>query len=272
LLEFVSVLSLMLAFLWATRTLLGYAFPRMGRARLEGAVWFTLVLFMLALPFHFLTQHTQPTYYYPSDIPAIIAFVIGLLAILRRRYLLFYLVFIIGTLNRETTCFLTVFFLIAAWGREARRTLLLHAGAQLAIWLAIKVGLYALYADNTVPEYCDIWSSFKLSIGFNIDFSTWAGWSGLTSVYAFLWIPLLVVYRRIPHPELRRGLWVVPIFHVVMFIPGEIYELRIYMEMLPLVVWGVALGILALLGDANGASQDSGASPRVTSETPGTPA
>jgi hypothetical protein len=252
LLEFISVFSLLWIFVWATRRLLDSSLPGMQGARREAAVWLALVLLMLALPFHFLTQRTQPSYYYPSDIPGITVFVIGLVAALRRRYLLFYLVFIIGTLNRETTCFLTIFFLIVAWQGGARRNLLIHAAAQAALWIGIKVGLHTLYAANTVPEYCDICGIFKYSVAYNVDFSTVAGWFGLASVYGFLWIPLLAVYRRIPNQELRRGLWVVPIFHAVMFVPGEIYELRIYMEMLPLVVWGVALGVLSVLGTGDG--------------------
>ena len=247
LLEFVSVLSLMVVFVWGTRRLLALCFPALEGAGRDSAEWFTLLLFMLALPFHFLTPRTQPTYYYPSDIPSILVFVIGIVSVLRRQYLAFYLAFILGTLNRETTCFLTVFLLLAAWQRGSRRSLLLHALAQAAIWIGIKAALYALYSNNTVPEYCDVCSIFKLSVRDNLEYTGSALWSLLPSVYGFLWIPLLIVARFIPHRGLRRGLWLVPIFHVVMFIPGEIYELRIYVEMLPLVVWGAAFGMLALL-------------------------
>jgi hypothetical protein len=251
-LEFVSVLSLVLVFLWATIRLLADSYPGRDTVSRLGLVWLTLLLFMLALPFHFLTPRAYPTYYYPSDIPSILVFVIGCASLLRRRYLPFYLAFIIGTLNRETTCFLTIFMLLVGWKTESKKTLFAHAAAQTAIWVGIKAGLFMLYGKNTVPEYCDVAAMFKFSLGENITSAGAALWSVLPSVYGFLWIPLILFSRRIPLRKLRAGLWLVPVFHAAMVVPGEITEIRIYAEMLPLVVWGTAFAISGLLTGAPG--------------------
>jgi len=247
-LEFGAVFGLLAVFLWGTYCLLGDAYPEEDKRLFRLIMlWLAFLFFTIALPFHYLTPRILLKAFYPYDIPAVVFFMIGCVAALRGQMLLFYTAFIVGTVNRETTCFLTVFLLLVAWRTRPKKALLFHAVAQAILWLGIKAWLFHLYARNTDPAYCTVGGLFKNSVYANTQLYFLAIWALLPSVYGFLWIPLLLVWRHIRSDSLKRGIWLVPIFHVAMFVPGELLELRIYAEMLPLVVWGVVFGLAALL-------------------------
>src|SRR3989304_1938074 len=50
--------------------------------------------------------------------------------------------------NRETSCFLTVVYLLTAIKKDPAGTVALHFSAQLLIWVAVKSFLFLLYAGN----------------------------------------------------------------------------------------------------------------------------
>ena len=73
-----------------------------------------LILFIL--PFHFFFPRPYyPNYWY--DTPSILFFTLGLIAMYKRKWMIYYFIFIIATFNRETTCFLTVIYLFTSFGK-----------------------------------------------------------------------------------------------------------------------------------------------------------
>jgi hypothetical protein len=105
-------------------------------------------------------------FFYPSDVPAVLFTVLGLAALAAERMKLFYLVFAVATLNRETSCFLGFAYLFAGLGRRDLATLSRHLGLQLTIWLAIKLALDTVFAgspgslvDLMAPRNAALWSS-----------------------------------------------------------------------------------------------------------------
>jgi hypothetical protein len=72
-------------------------------------------------------------------------------------------------------------------------------------------------------------------------------WPLFASSMGFLWIPVLFYYRRIKNEFLQRSLWVVfPLFAGMMFV-GNIYELRIFGELLPIFLAAFFLILFDLL-------------------------
>src|SRR3990172_7183486 len=107
-----------------------------------------LSFFMLyVLFFNYLLYPNYPVWF-PWDMPSVLFFTLGLTLIYRRRWALYYPLFILATFNRETSCFLTVVYLLTAIKKDPAGTVALHFSAQLLIWVAVKSFLFLLYAGN----------------------------------------------------------------------------------------------------------------------------
>ena len=181
--------------------------------------------------------------FYPYDIPAALFFTLGLILLHRRNWALFYPVFIAATMNRETSIFLVAATVFVFFDSCSRRTLALLVSSQLLIWVAIKTGLWLLYGDNYGVGlfFCQLRVNVLTIVTFRIRaisaLSTW-GW---------LWVAVVMGHRRIADPFLRRNLWLVPLFVVAMLIVGFVLEVRIYGDVLPIVLsasWVVLLDVL----------------------------
>ncbi len=199
------------------------------------------ILVALVLPFQFLLPTTR--FHYCYDLPSIAFFTVCLGALVRRNWVVFYPAFILGTFNRETTAFLVPIFLLASVGRERLLGVVAQAASQTAIWVGIKVLFWKLYGANTDPAYANRFDLFKDSLAQNLRLFDGdpSIWFTLASNWGFLWIPAFSQWKRISHPFIARALWIVPIFVCTMFFVGELQELRIYGELIPIVVAGAVL-------------------------------
>jgi hypothetical protein len=218
---------------------------RVGFGRVHALLGSALVA--LILPFHYLLPPV--TRYYPYDLASIAFFSAGVVLLIDERWRVYYPLFLVATLNRETTCFLTLAYVFAASGRERPRTIVAHAGAQALIWTAIKVALIAAYGANNQAGYVLHLDLFRNRIADNLLAFRQPGAVpifAVASAFAFLWIPVFTWHRRIRHPFIRRAIWIVPVYFVAMFYVGEMPELRVYGEFIPL----VAAAALLIAADA----------------------
>jgi hypothetical protein len=172
--------------------------------------------------------------YNPADIPAVLFFTLGLTAIYRRQLALFYVIFLVSTFNRETSCFLTFAFIFYNLKDGPVVKTLLHAAAQLAIWLAIKALLANIFSAN--PGY----PIFQNAIPNNIEFFGKLLRLHPPSVFkifvfGFIWTLIPFGWRRLPL-FLRRTLWVCVPFLAGMSIVGVLSEVRIYSELIPILL------------------------------------
>lgn len=79
----------------------------------------------------------------PFDVPSVMLFILGCHLIYRRSWRAYYPVLVLATLNRETSCFLTVIFLLTMWGELKKSTLAAHLLAQASLWMATKWLVYS---------------------------------------------------------------------------------------------------------------------------------
>lgn len=192
--------------------------------------------------------------YYPYDIPSVLFFTLGLLLIYEEKWRWFFPLFVAATVNRETSIFLAVVTLFVHFGRYRPRLLALLVGSQLAIWAVIKAALWVIYQQNRWMGYGLYEFQLKVNIAtlFNhpikgvIALATWG----------CLWIAVLVWRSRIHDPYLKRTLWVVPVFIGGMLFAGFVIELRIYGEVLPIVVAAFWVVLLDLIRDSMRHSAD----------------
>lgn len=222
-LEFFSLLGLVVAF----RAYLGLFFSHL---LLASVLAFTI---FFVLPFNLLY-----TYWYPYDVPAVLFFTLGLIALYRRAWGWYYLLFVVATLNRETTLFLTFLFVVTGWGKLPLKRLAGHTAVQLIIWVGIRTAVQSIYADNPGE------GAFQLTLADNLQFLLQpAGWLWLLPTWGFTWIVALIGYRHLTDLFVRRSLGVVLPLFGVMLVVGKIDELRIYADLTPVVLAAALLSL-----------------------------
>lgn len=195
------------------------------------------------LPFNYIFYSRNcGALYYPSDIPSILFFTIGLILIYRKNLLIYYPLFIIATFNRETTIFLTLIYLFTSIERNKIIPVLSHCFFQAVIWLLIKKYLAVLYADNQGPGLFLDTFFMNLSIIANP-----AKVGLIASSFGFIWIAVIFYLKLITDKFIKRSLLVVVPFLFGMFIVGAITELRIYGELTPVILSAFLLIIKNLL-------------------------
>jgi len=183
--------------------------------------------------------------YYPYDVPSVMFFIVGLLLIHERRWAWYYPLFVIATFNRETSIFLVVAGVFAWFDRYPPGRVALLAGSQLAIWVAIKSLLWFLYRHNRWLGYGLYQFQLKVNLLTLVDQPIKAVIALAT--WGCLWLAVVLWYHRIKDEFLKRNLWMIPVFIAGMFVVGFVIELRIYGEVLPIVLaafWVVFLDLV----------------------------
>lgn len=242
----------------AIERLLRLYYPRATSALVAPMV-FVPLLFTLATPFR-----SNP-YLYPYDTPAVLFMALGLLLLLQRRWWLFYPLFALATLNRETTCFLTVIYVLGSIGAEPWRRVAGHAAAQAAVWFALKLSLVALYPGIPIEDRgAEAFVAQPLFISMahrNIAFlSQPLSYPYLVASLGGVWVALAFYGHAVPSRAVRRSLLVALPFVAAMAYVGLLAEIRIFSELIPLFTLGYVLMLqgLAARTDATEALKEAG--------------
>jgi hypothetical protein len=225
--------------------LLGFAFRAyLSRFIIDPVLASVMALTIYAvLPFNYFNLP-----YYPYDIPSVLFFTVGLLLIYERRWGWFFPLFAIATLNRETSIFLAVASLFVLFDRYSRPRLALIVGSQLAIWVAIKAFLWVVYQQNRWMGYGLYQFQLKVNAATLLEHPV-KGFIALAT-WGCLWLAVVIWHRRIHDVYLKRTLWTVPVFIAGMLFAGFVIELRIYGEVLPVVLAAFWVVFLDLVEDS----------------------
>lgn len=163
---------------------------------------------------------------YPYDLPSTAFFTIGLALILHGKYRHFQWLFLAGTFNRETTLFL-LFPYLRMGNIDGGKKTILRAGLLLGLWSLIKGFLWIAYYPNPgrivhtgiIKNLPAIASPITLMC--------------LATVGFGMWIPLFIYRRHIPERLAALLSCLLP-FILIMFMAGYVLELRIFLEIIPL--------------------------------------
>jgi hypothetical protein len=218
--EFMSSFFLLVAY----RRFLSLFFPE---PRTNMLLALTLYLVM---PFN-LMNIVEGTYYYPSDMPSLLFFTLGLTLLCRKDWKFFYPLFVIATFNRETSCFLSLVFLFTAAGKEPLTRIGFHLGLQSAIWVAIKMLLWRIYQDN--PGAGIFENHFRENLSLFRDYYVYLV---LACSMGSAYLPALMGYRKIQNDFLRRSVLVMAPFGLGMMVVSKITELRVWAELIPILL------------------------------------
>jgi hypothetical protein len=222
-------------FLLAFRYYLGLFLPKVASALLGFVA-------LMVLPFNYVLTPLWD-FYLCYDTPSVMFFTIGLILLYKRVWWAYYLLFPLATINRETTCFLTVVYLATSLGRDKLWKIGLHCGAQLAIWLAVKIPLYYLYADNPGGEV----GKYYIVSNLTAFVAEPRRLPILLSSLGFCYVPVAIYFPLIKDLFVKRALVVAPLFLLGMVIKANVPEIRIYGEMIPVIVPAFILIAVELL-------------------------
>ncbi len=224
----------------------------------------------------------------PYDVWALF-FTIALLTLMyTQRFGLLLVVFIIGTLNRETTIVVTAIGMILYWnGRNGKsnaerrwhtkqfRNVL---AIQAVVWVVLKFVLETMFSDRPGSmfqvQYLENWK-FITDPGYLRRFSDpWIEmifrFVFLLGNFGFLWV-LVVGYRRsIRDFFLSGALLIVPFYFLGMLYVANLFEYRIFVELVPIIVAPAILILVRIVRHETAAVSEAGqtasASPARTAE------
>ena len=237
-----------------------YLLRVLGMARPSAAVAALGVFAPLA--FNLVAPWRYNAIYFPYDTPSVAAFTLGLALLLDGRMKPYYALFVVATLNRETTCFLTMAYVLLAVGRERPGRVAAHAAAQTSLWVVVKAILTFVYASNA-PLDGQTGGLFAGMVGRSARI--------LVSVPGLVYIAFVtmgglgvvawLLRGRVSDPRLGRLAWVGVPFLAGMAVVGELMEVRIYSELIPLVAAALVLAVRSVVLEA--AASAAAAAPEV---------
>ena len=186
--------------------------------------------------------------YHSYDLTSLAFFTWGLLLFLEKKYILFYLTFIIGCFNRESTCFISIAVFSIIFKLPIKLSVLnlfkfnnfvlYHLFFQFLIWISIKTYLEYMFRFNPGEFYeetlsmtnfiNDIWKG-NPSWPF-LNTSTFLGNPRCyLTLFAGVWILIPILWRYIPSNS-KRLLWVIPPYFIVALLYANLMESRVYQE------------------------------------------
>ncbi len=182
--------------------------------------------------------HTVQNFRFIYDLPSL-AFFTGALYLLyfRRHWTLFAALFVVATINRETTLLLLPLYLIDhafSNGRLHPKCLLQLRSLALVVPLALFWVVWEIFIRH---HFAANRSEFYPRLNWNIKSILLPhAWPQMLSACGYLLPFVLIMRRRIPDSRLRAWLWLFPIWLVFMFSYGILIETRVFGELIPLVV------------------------------------
>jgi len=196
--------------------------------------WFDLKRSILGLCFLVAVNPLAEFQYYhqPGDPWNFLFFLLGYIAIARRRDAWLWPIIFIGVPFRETVLLLIPAHFAARVGEAPVRKIILWTLALCAAWLIPTIALRLVFGfqENYMVGKL-IRSGLPSVLYFNL--TRPEGWLVLFLYFNVLWLALPLTWRRLPK-TIRRMFVIVPIFLIVHLFWGRLIEGRLYMPLMPL--------------------------------------
>lgn len=188
-------------------------------------------------------MHTVQNFRFIYDLPSLLFFSAALyLLYFRKHWGWFAALFLVATVNRETTLLLLPLFAINEgyedgdlnWKSALRPQVLALIVPLAAAWIGWELLVRHIFLHNT--------SEFYPRFNWNIkSLLTPLAWPQLLSACGYLLLFVCIMRNRISDRRLRSWLWIVPIWVAFMFSFGILIETRVFGELVSLVVCSTCL-------------------------------
>ncbi len=183
-------------------------------------------------------MHTVQNFRFIYDLPSLAFFSIAMYLIyFQRHWAWFVALFLVATVNRETTLLLLPLFAINGalqdgrlhWKKIVQPRTLAVVLPLAVFWTAWQFFLHHHFAHNVSELYPRInWNVKSLAAPL--------AWPQLLSAGGYLLLFTILMRDRIVDARLRAWLWLIPVWFVFMFVYGILIETRVFGELIPLIV------------------------------------
>jgi hypothetical protein len=179
----------------------------------------------------------------PTDFPELIVFTLGMWCILSNRPALLLAVVVVGTLNRETACFLVMVHFFVAMSRDSAVRAVLTTTVGAAVWLAMVLGLHWWVGRFSSPLGSSLMHNVPGLLAFFENFNPFNNYLFYFYLLGVAWFIPYLGWAHLPLPY-RKVLVAVPLMLAVyVFGGGFLNEPReiivFYPIMIPPSLWVV---------------------------------
>ncbi len=161
---------------------------------------------------------------YIYDIPCLCLSTACFYFIYTRRFRMYFLMFLLACLNKETAIFSMIFFCIWFWDKMPEKRFALLLGAQLAVYLVVKSAINISYMNN---------DGFFLEQNVGLVLSR--DLLGAANIYKLVVVSVLwflFTYQWQGKPDfLKRTLWILPMIYTAYCFFGFPHEYRVFFDL-----------------------------------------
>jgi hypothetical protein len=200
--------------------------------------------------------------YHSYDIPSLFFYCFCLYLFLSKKYFLFYIIFTVATLNRESTCFVTISLalLLSKFSSECsfkdvfilNSNLLKHLVAQTTLWLLIVLLIGWFVKDSRGQSY-EVTYSMSIFIA-----NMWNGsssWPFLNTetffgnprcfltLFGCTWLLIPLLWKYIPS-DCKKLLLLIPIYMIPALLHANLMETRVYQELNVVITLAFTSGLI----------------------------
>ena len=178
--------------------------------------------------------------FYCYDIPSLAFYVIGLILFLKKSWLWFYIVFILGNLNRESACFISLsgFLLQLKLYKNPKlffrenKNLVFHIISQAVLWIIMRSFLSWSYRGNPGLFFEEPHSMSDFLSGIWNGNSHWAmgnaAW--FLTLFAGIWLIPILLFNYLGYYGKRLFL-VGLVYFISLYFRSNMMETRVYNEL-----------------------------------------
>jgi hypothetical protein len=194
-------------------------------------------------------MHTVQNFRFIYDLPSLAFFSTAMYLIyFRRHWGYFAALFLIATLNRETTLLLLPLYMLDGaveggrlrWIYMFRRRTLVVVIPLAVAWVGWQILIRHVFAGNA--------SEFYPRLNWNVkSLLAPQAWPQLLSACAYLLLFVVTMRRKLLDSQLSAWLWLLPVWILFMFVYGILIETRVFGELIPFVVCATTLIVEQIL-------------------------
>jgi hypothetical protein len=166
------------------------------------------------------------------DIATAMFFALSLGLLARGKYIPYYLLFAIASLNRDTTFLLTLFFIVYFLNRMPRPQYFFGVLYQIFAYIAVKASVMSVYAE--VPGELFFFNPIGVIKGYGDQ----PEWFAILILSFFVVLLGMALYQRNDKPKFLRAAFmtIFPAQLVLHVFLGYPYEIRVFAEMMPVLL------------------------------------
>lgn len=220
-----------------------------------GHFWSLLLLIPVSWNYMFINS-----IYHTYDIPALFFYSACLYLFIDRKYILFYIIFIVATLNRESTCFITISIALLFCDFNLKnnfkknRYTIRHLLAQTTLWLFLVFFINTLVKDSPGQSYEATYSIKQFFWNMLAGLPSWPYLNNesffgnprcFLTLFGCVWVAIPFLRKHIP-AFCKRLLLLVPIYLIPALLYANIMEARVYHELNVVISLAVVTGLIQL--------------------------